>query len=171
VKRFLLSSLAAGLAYTALGGLFVYCLLPTGMQTELWLALAGGSDLFGPSGVPRRYAQYVESDDIHLHVHATYLVVGWPLLARQAGLHIGFGLLTMTFFAFLQRNGPRLGAARIAALVIWLLAFVGLSLRMHFATSLRWMVAGLVMAWGLIETQIAAHLGAFVWGRTASEAA
>jgi hypothetical protein len=163
VKRYLLASLVAGLVYAALGCLFVHCLLPARMEYELWSAVAGGDD-FGLHG---RYAQHV--DDIHLH--DTYFVAGWGLIGVHVGLRVALGCVSMALFAFWKRNSRRFRAASIAGFTVCLFAFVALPLRMHFATGMSSLLVCYCIAWGLLETQWATHLGALAWGRTAVGAA
>lgn len=152
MKRYLVAGLAAGIVYALLGPVFVHYALDAGLRDEL-VAVLGR--VLGDA--PRANAAAGATD--------------WSQFALHVAVRLLFGLLTVALFTVLQRRRPRFGAARIAGAVFWLLGYVAwpavLTASYGMSTTLLFVCIG----YGLVETQLAAHVGALAWGRPATKAA
>jgi hypothetical protein len=145
MKRYLVAALAAGILYALLGPVFVHFVLDESLEQELSRVLASvmGS---APEAVDAAGG------------------TDWGQFALHVVLRLLFGFVTMALFVALARKRPRFRAARIAGAMFWLLAYVigpiVLKVQAGMSTTLLFVCVG----YGLVETQLAAHVGALAWG-------
>jgi hypothetical protein len=150
MKRYLVAALAAGILYALLGPVFVHFVLDESLREELTRVFAK------VSGEAPQAADAAGGSN-------------WGQFALHIVLRVLFGFLTMAVFVVLARKRPRFRAARIAGAAFWLLAYVAwpvfLAVRIGMSTTLLFVCMG----YGLVETQLAAHVGALAWGRGAKK--
>lgn len=144
MKRYLSSAIAAGLTYALLGPIFVAFALDETLRAEFANVLA---DFLGST---RLLDETGESD--------------WGVHALLMALGVLFGFLTMAVFALLVRRRGRFASARLTGLVVWLPAYVILPVVWLAMFGLSTALLFLSIGYGLVETQVATHVGALAWG-------
>ncbi|MGE3175438.1 MAG: hypothetical protein AB7O97_22630 [Planctomycetota bacterium] len=148
MTRYLRAGLAAGVVHALLAMAFVHFVLDETLRDELAAVLA---EVTGKAQ-PAVDAVAASGTD-------------WGQVALHLGIRLLFGFVTMALFAALQRKRMRFRAARLTGLVFWIVGYIAWPLFLAASYGLSVTLLFVSIGYGLVETQVAAHVGALAWGR------
>lgn len=141
--RYLRSSLLAGLVFCVFAPAVVHFLVPDEIVREfakVFERIEGGE--------PR----------------SADAPTNWLHVAMVLALRLGFGFLTMGLYAYWRSGEPRLRAAYKAGVAVFVLTCVPLLAWFHFGHGLPAPMAMLGFSIGMVETMLAAMVGAWAAG-------
>ena len=149
MKRFFIAALGAGVVYALLFVVYLEIVLTEQLNTELSTLFA---KLQSDAPATPEVAEVAAGTD-------------WTEIARHLLGQLVLGLLTTGVFAALARKRPRFRAARIAGASIWVLAFIVWPMFLLAKYGMSMALLCVTIGYGLVQTQVAAHVGALLWGK------
>ncbi len=152
MQRYLVAALGAGIVHAMLAPVFVHYVLDASMREELINVL----------GQVMRSAP---------RSNAAAGANGWTQLLLHLAVRVVLGGVTAGVFAVLQRRRPRFRAARLAGVAIWGIGYVVWPLLLVVQYAMPITLLFVCIGYGLVETQLAAHVAALLWSRNRPAAA